>query len=459
MALWIASGARQFVEQAATKLRGETPAYKRHRHLLALPIVGTGAGGGWHAAGEIVRELVRTLTDAAERLDVDVALVAWTRDQLAAAQHVRRELSAESALFDPQHAVPERLRATADEIARHSRQGRLVLFLGAGISVTAGLPTWGSLLGELADAAELDPKAKQALASLPVLDRASFLRDQFDRPKPGAVDRAFTDVVKDRTSSTRYSLTHALLASLDVAESITTNYDTLFEAATRATGRALAVLPYDPADVADRWLLKLHGCVTQPNDIVLTRVNYLRYADRRAALAGIVQSLLITRHMLFVGFSMSDENFLRSADQVKKAVQASSSRRVGEVAKPFGTALLIDSSPLLAHLWKNDVICVEVADQPPSRQTPDAEQRKALIAEASRQQEILLDYVLYLANQNVSHLLDSRYDGLLSKAEVRLRGLLTSLGEQAGDDVRQLPAWAPVARMFRSLGGENEPAK
>lgn len=37
----------------------------------------------------------------------------------------------------------------------------------------------------------------------------------------------------------------------------------------------------------------------------------MRYASRRSALRGIVQSLLITRHMLFAGFSLNDDNFHR----------------------------------------------------------------------------------------------------------------------------------------------------
>jgi hypothetical protein len=39
--------------------------------------------------------------------------------------------------------------------------------------------------------------------------------------------------------------------------------------------------------------------------------DYLRYESRRAALAGIVQSLLITKHMLFIGFGLQDDNFHR----------------------------------------------------------------------------------------------------------------------------------------------------
>jgi hypothetical protein len=113
---------------------------------------------------------------------------------------------------------------------------------------------------------------------------------------------------------------------------VTTNYDQLFEEASAASRIKVSVLPYDPSADNERWVLKMHGCISHPQDIVLTRVDYLRYESRRAALMGIVQSLLITKvplptitsslrrfvlmriavqHMLFVGFGMTDDNFHR----------------------------------------------------------------------------------------------------------------------------------------------------
>lgn len=49
-----------------------------------------------------------------------------------------------------------------------------------------------------------------------------------------------------------------------------------------AVGMTLSVLPYNPLPHGDRWLLKMHGCVTRPNDIVLTRNDYIRFAAGKA---------------------------------------------------------------------------------------------------------------------------------------------------------------------------------
>lgn len=136
---------------------------------------------------------------------------------------------------------------------------------------------------------------------------------------------------RDRaTGSVRALRARALLASLPATEVVTTNYDTLFERSTVATGRRFAVLPCDtPSREDDGWLLELHGSVDGGrHDIVLTWGDYFRYADRRAALAGIVQALLITRSMLFVGFSLRDETFLRIANSGRVSSTASRSVHV-----------------------------------------------------------------------------------------------------------------------------------
>jgi hypothetical protein len=66
-------------------------------------------------------------------------------------------------------------------------------------------------------------------------------------------------------------------------------------------------------------MLKLHGTVSRPKEIVLTKRDYIRYNDRFAALAGIVQSTLLTRHLLSIGFSLADDNFHKIFDSVRKA--------------------------------------------------------------------------------------------------------------------------------------------
>ena len=80
------------------------------------------------------------------------------------------------------------------------------------------------------------------------------------------------------------------------------------------------MLPYEPA--AQRWLLKLHGCVApeRRKDNVLTRGDSLSLREHRATLTGLVQALLVTRHMLFVGFGLADDHFRAVVHDVRRAL-------------------------------------------------------------------------------------------------------------------------------------------
>jgi hypothetical protein len=55
--------------------------------------------------------------------------------------------------------------------------------------------------------------------------------------------------------------------------------------------------------------------------LVLTRRDYERFeASRLCTLSGLVQANLMTSHFLFVGFSLTDPNYLRILNEVRHAL-------------------------------------------------------------------------------------------------------------------------------------------
>ena len=153
-------------------------------------------------------------------------------------------------------------------------------------------------------------------------------------------------------SCERYAVLHALLASLPHAAVVTTNSDLCYDAACAAAGVSLNVLPYDTRP-SERWLLKLHGDVHHPEDIVLTYSSGAPYGADREALSGLVQALLITKHMLFVGFSLRDTSFNQVATTVRRALGAADDAEEEPSAAPqaFGSAITLSERPFLAELW------------------------------------------------------------------------------------------------------------
>jgi len=427
---WFMKGVRSFLDAVAADLGGKSR-HDRPRPIVGLPVVGTGAGGARGRAGEVIRAQLAEMYAGAERLDIDCVLVTYDGPTHAAAQAERRRwLRENEASGWPD--LDAGLIAVAKGLSRKANRGQLVLFLGAGISAGAGLPLWGKLLNELAGRAGMGEEERKALRKLDVLDQAEIVEGRM-----GGSRELMTAAIQEVLSRHEYSLAHAMLAALPVSEVVTTNYDTLFERASEAGGEMkVAVLPYERAAGADRWVLKLHGCISQTDDIVLTRSDYLRYGSRRAALSGLVQALLITRHMLFVGFGLTDDNFHRIADAVRQALPS-------DTDQPLGTALMLESGALVEELWDPELRVVSVGGSD--------------IAQAARRLEILLDWVLAHTEQSGAHILDRRYENVLSTEEKELRSVIGDLKVRMDGlswDAKRTDAYRRLVKLLESFGSK-----
>lgn len=434
---WYADRAARFIAQAAepARVRGLT---ERPVPLLALPVLGTRAGGGrWEEKGEILKALVGCLTQAATEHNVDIAIVTWGQDRreahamYSAAQRARRRWSDSAPSFNSWELGPRSaaLESAATSLAEQARSGRLVLFLGAGVSAGAGLPTWQGLIDRLAAEAGLDAESLLRLRRMDLRDQATIVMRGFPNSR---------SEIAAALATPRYPLTGALLASLPTREAITTNYDELFEAAVEARKEELVVLPYSAVTEPDqRWLLKLHGTIAADgDDIVLTRDDYLGAPSRNAALFGLVQAMLLTRHLLFVGYSLSDEDFHKIVHEVRSAQTAAGK---GDVPT-LGSALVLDEDPLHEMLWKGTIDVVAAEPTGSSNGT----------AEAARTLQVFLDRVAYLAADMSAFILSEEFACLLDAGEKQIAEALRTMATAATTDP-QLSA--KVDAILRSFGG------
>lgn len=445
---WYVDGAIEFLEAAANSLVEEQaePLFKRANHLLAIPVVGTGRGGAVEHTGAIVQELLPRLREFTQRQfrggrEFDVALVCFNAATHAAAQAER----AHSPNWP--WIIPEGLRNEADALAKKALNGNLALFLGAGVSVAAGLPNWGDLLTRLAEHAQFRVDEQEALLDMrSALDQATVIERRLQHT-PGGIGGA---VKKTLSKHNHYALSHALLASLPVREAITTNYDQLFETVWQLSNDAdLSILPGKIKPETRRWLVKMHGCVSSPKKIVLTRESYTRYEEQLPTLSGMLQSLLITRHMLFVGFSLTDDNFHRIVDSVRRIRSGDGSTQL------FGTSLALRHGGLSETLWEQDICPVSMLDRDETSQTAATSHGKA-----ARRLEIFLDYLVSQTRSADYMLVGKRFDNLLRPGEQRLRDALKDFvkavtGEHA-QAIRGTIAWRRVEAMLCELGFDPE---
>lgn len=403
-------GVRQAFTAAAAGLSKSDPLHGRSRHLIAAPIFGTGAGGFQGIRGAVIRDLLEAARAVVAEHSLDIVLVAFSRSDYVALQHQRKI----SGRFD----LGTMLTDQADRLGQEMAAGRVAFFIGAGLSIPAGLPTWPDLITTLGSQSPKYRGRVKDLKSIPAPDAAQLL----------SLEDGFRARLKKALGSGAHALGHSLVASMRPAEVITTNFDALYEQAAEATyPEHLTVIPTERGSARSPWLLKLHGDIDGKR-IVLNRDEFLGYDTVWRPLAGMLQATMLTRHLVFVGYSLDDENFIRLGRSVGALL------REMEHNEPVGTVLSPVSKPLRADLWGKDLT-----------ELPTDEEGR----DPYRTHDIFLDRMATTATANErSWVLDEAYADLLS-AEERLEAI--SLREVA-DGIDEVGNWAALRTAFASLG-------
>lgn len=195
------------------------------------------------------------------------------------------------------------------ELADLFMAGKIVLFAGAGVSTEAPgitpdnfFETIGYITGNT-DATRSFPDLMQDFCTTPAgkVGLISEIKKRFD------YIFAHRSIYDD---ATRFHQELATFFPIDTI--VTTNWDTYFEDECAATP---FVEDKDISlwDVADRKVLKLHGTIANFGSIVATRQDYDQCTRRlkKGLLGAHLKSLLATRSVVFVGYSLRDDDFLQ----------------------------------------------------------------------------------------------------------------------------------------------------
>ncbi len=307
----VATGGGRDVDQAGLAVRAAlTEAVRRlrdlgkkERLLIALPAFRVGKAGDQNQPLRSARaQLASACATLKDLPDVDVAFITYTPTLYQVFLQARREVMGPPAP------------AAHPQLEQALRAGECVLFVGAGLSSGAGLPSWGELVQRLAR--DLNVQASERIDQL---DLAQWYREEFGAARLGEVVRSTFQGAGLPT------LAHYLLMALPLRHVITTNYDDLLE-------RALSALKRHPLPVvrqedvvrtgdAGTYVVKLHGDAAHPEDIVLSRDDYHEFFERRPAMALLLEGLLLNRTFFFVGYSLRDPNFRQVFSRIARMLR------------------------------------------------------------------------------------------------------------------------------------------
>jgi len=203
-----------------------------------------------------------------------------------------------------------------DEFIPAVTDGDAAVFAGAGLSRAAGFVDWKGLLKDFATELHLDLDIESDLAAVA----------QYHLNKEGHIrSRLNQKVAAELARQADLSDVHESLARTPIQTYWTSNYDSLIEDALKAANRRPVVrrpcssLTSNPRS-RDCEVLKLHGDVSDPDSVVITKEDYERYARRNERLLLRLKNDLITKSFLFVGFSFTDPNLELVLSQVRELV-------------------------------------------------------------------------------------------------------------------------------------------
>jgi len=236
------------------------------------------------------------------------------------------------------------------ELVRQIAKGNAVVFVGAGLSVPAGLPSWPRLLRSMLEwGLEHDVALPDRAGIETLIERgelllvADLLRQRLGRADFRRCLKAIFDDPQPRPTAA-----HEILVRIPFSAALTSNYDRLLETAyTTRLGTLPKVITHrDGPELGavlreDFYVLKLHGTLDRIDTIVLGQSDFREITHAQLALQQHLRTLFSMKTVLFLGFGLKDPDLRFVLDYLNVIYRESP-----------GTHYALMISDSVSDLWK-----------------------------------------------------------------------------------------------------------
>jgi hypothetical protein len=193
-------------------------------------------------------------------------------------------------------------------LAEAIRDRQVILFAGSGLSCNLGLPSWGQLIGQMAQQLGYDPDVFSGHGGYLELAEYYHIRKTSMGPLRSWMDRTW----HLDESKVELSRPHNAILGLRFPTIYTTNYDRWIEIAFQRRGQQFVKI----ANVGDftkicegvTQIVKFHGDFDDDESLVLTETSYFDRLSFESPLDLKLRSDSIGKSILFIGYSLSDVN-------------------------------------------------------------------------------------------------------------------------------------------------------
>ena len=203
-----------------------------------------------------------------------------------------------------------------------AEQGKLVVFVGAGVSCNVeGMPDWNGLIRNMAKAIGYSKctfcRYRSGTCQENCMLKDDYSTDEFLKIPQYLYNMSEALYYQILTESISASGTDAPLSSaifdINPAHIITTNYDQLLESSKNVFREQYQVIVRDKdlltADKS-KYIIKMHGDISIKESIVLKEQDYLNYSQTHLLIELFIKSLLTDHIVLFLGYSLNDYNIM-----------------------------------------------------------------------------------------------------------------------------------------------------